>query len=313
MTRFLVTGVSGMLGINFSLQTSPVHTVFGIYNQHNLKAPPFKVICSDLSQIGAIEKLMDEIQPDVVINCAALTNIDQCETMADQARIINADLPGHLASVTNRLGVRMVQVSTDAVFDGKYGNYSENDPPNPISAYSRTKLEGERKVAERNADALIIRVNFYGCSLSGQRSLAEWFYNNLSKNIPVNGFTDVFFCPLMVNHLVDIILRLVTMGEGGLYHVVSSEGLSKYEFGLRLARRFGFDESLINPIVWSEGGLKAPRSPNLILRTDKLARILGASPPNQMEGLDKFYELHQDGFRQRVLAMNKSFVDQDLG
>lgn len=311
MTRFLVTGVSGLLGLNFSLQTFPVHTVFGLYNQHDLKNPPFKVVCSDLSQTGAIEGLMDEIQPDVVINCAALTNIDQCETRSELAQIINADLPGHLASATKRLGVRLVQVSTDAVFDGKRRNYSEEDSPNPISVYSKTKLDGERQVMERDADALIIRVNFYGCSLSGQRSLAEWFYNNLSAGNQVNGFTDVFFCPLLVNHLVDVILQLILMGKNGLYHVVSSESLSKYEFGLRLARRFGFDEGLINPITWREGGLKAPRSSNLTLCTDKLARVLRTSLPNQLEGLDRFYELHQDGFRQRVLAMNKSLVSQD--
>ncbi|MCJ7625687.1 MAG: SDR family oxidoreductase [Anaerolineaceae bacterium] len=311
MTRFLVTGVSGLLGLNFSLQTSPVHSVFGIYNQHDLRNPPFNVVRSDLRETGGIEQLLDEIQPDVVINCAALTNIDQCETRSELAQIVNADLPGHLASITKRLGISLVQVSTDAVFNGKRGNYSEEDTPNPISVYSKTKLDGERKVAEINADALIVRVNFYGCSLSGQRSLAEWFYNNLSTGNPVNGFTDVFFCPLLVNHLVDVITQLVAMGKNGLYHLVSSESLSKYEFGIRLANRFGLDENLIKPITWSEGGLKAQRSPNLTLRTDKLARSLGRSLPKQVEGLDTFHELHQNGFRQRVLAMNNSQVMQD--
>ena len=150
MTCFLVTGVSGLLGLNFSLQLSTDHTVIGIYNQHDIHTSPFKVISTDLVKTNVLEALLDQTQPDIVVNCAALTNIDQCETDSELAHKINCELPGRLASVTRRLGIRLVHVSTDAVFDGRKGEYSEEDSPNPINIYSKTKLDGERRVVERN-------------------------------------------------------------------------------------------------------------------------------------------------------------------
>ena len=94
-----------------------------------------------------------------------------------------------------------MHVSTDAVFDGQAAATTEQDTPNPLSIYARTKLDGERGVAEANPDAIIARVNLYGWSLSGRRSLAEFFFNNLSAGKRVKGFTDVYFCPLLANDL----------------------------------------------------------------------------------------------------------------
>ena len=102
------------------------------------------------------------------------------------------------------------------------------------------------------------------------------------------GFTDVFFCPLQVNVLSEILLRMAELRLSGLYHVVSREALSKYDFGCRIARLFGLDESLITPVSWKDGGLKAARSPNLTLRTEKLAAALGEPLPDQAPGLSGF-------------------------
>ncbi len=103
-------------------------------------------------------------------------------------------------------------------------------------------------MAQANPQAIIARVNFYGWSLNGTRSLGEFFYRNLSAGKNVKGFTDVLFCPLLVNHLVDLLLTMAEKDLKGLYHVVSSEHLSKYEFGCRIARLFDLDEKLIRQL-----------------------------------------------------------------
>jgi len=113
----------------------------------------------------------------------------------------------------------------------------------------------------------------------------------------------VFFCPLLANDIAPILLHMLEKGLSGLYHVVSRECASKYEFGVRVARRFDLDESLITPTSVAEAGLRAPRSPNLTLRTDKLAAALGAPPPDLSTGIDGFYSLYQQGYPQRLRRM----------
>jgi dTDP-4-dehydrorhamnose reductase len=183
---------------------------------------------------------------------------------------LNCELPEKLAQHVARGGARLIHISTDTVFDGLRGNYSEDDPPNPINIYARTKLEGEIAVARANQQA-IIAAQLYGWSLTGKRSLGEFFFNHLSASKTVNGFTDVYFCPLLANELGKILLRMLEKKLSGLFHVVSWECIIKYEFGVWLARRFGLFEGLIHPYRHS-GGLAAARSPNLTLLTDKLTR-----------------------------------------
>jgi dTDP-4-dehydrorhamnose reductase len=301
--RILITGASGLLGLNLALETTRRHTVFGTVNHHTLNTDAFTVIQTDLLAPGAVERLLERTQPEWVIHCAALANLDACEADPLLAQQLNTNLPLKLASYVARSGARLVYVSTDSVFDGLRGDYSEEDIPTPIGVYSRTKLDGELVVAEADSSAIIARVNLFGWSLTGNRSLAEFFFNNLSLRKRVMGFTDVFFCPLLANDLAHIFVRMLEENLSGLYHVVSSESLSKYDFGLRLAQRFNLDGDLIDPTSVTQSGLKATRSPNLSLRSDKLARALGEPLPRLSTGLEKLYTLYQQGYPQILHKM----------
>lgn len=303
--RILVTGASGLLGLNLALEAARQHQVFGVVHEHGLQTDAFSVLQADLLAPGAVERLLEETRPDWVIHCAALARVDACESDPDRARQLNSELPGKLAHHVARGGARLVHISTDAVFDGQHGGYTEEDEPNPLSIYARTKLDGERRVAAADPQAVIARVNLFGWSLSGERSLAEFFFYNLQAGKPLKGFTDVYFCPLLVNDMAPLLLEILEKQLGGLYHLVSSECLSKYEFGVRLARRFGLDETLIEPASVAQGGLKAARSPRLTLRSDKLARALDRPLPSISTGLDHFYTLYQQGYPQQLLKLRQ--------
>lgn len=300
MTRILVTGASGLLGLNFCLHYFRQHELTGVVNSHPLPGAPFPVLQVDLSKRGEFARLVDQNEPGLVLNCAALANIDECESLPELSWQINAELPREMARVCADRGVPFVHLSTDAVFDGERGDYSEEDMPNPRSVYARSKLAGEQAVLAENPAALVARLNFYGWSLFGQRSLAEFFFYNLLERKPVQGFTDVRFCPLEVTRLAEILMRLVELGCSGLYHVVSGEHLTKYEFGRRIAELFSLDASLIRPALVSDSGLRAPRSRDLRLRTDKLAAALGHPSPGQAECLQRFYDQYQSGYPQQV-------------
>ncbi len=301
--RILITGASGLLGLNLALETTYRHTVFGTTNRHALKTDAFTVIQTDLLAPGAVERLLDQTQPDWVIHCAALANLDACEADPLLAWQMNTDLPRILARNVARGGARLIYVSTDSVFDGLRGNYDEQDSPAPVGVYSLTKLDGERAVAETDPTALITRVNLVGWSMSGERSLAEFFFNNLSHGRQVMGFIDVCFCPLLANDLAGIFESMLEKSLSGIYHVVGAEALSKYEFGVRLAHRFDLDPSLIKPVPVAQSGLKSARAPNLSLRSDKLALALGQPLPRVSTCLDRFYTLYQQGYPQLLRGL----------
>jgi dTDP-4-dehydrorhamnose reductase len=303
MTRFLVTGASGLLGLNFSLRAAGEHVVTGVVNRNPVHGAPFGVTAADLTAPGTLERVLEEFRPEVVMHCAAMALLDECEANPDQTWRVNVELPARLATESRRRGIRLVYISTDSVFDGLKGDYREEDAPNPISVYARSKRAGEEGVQAADPDALVARTNFYGWSLHGRRSLAEFFYNNLAAGRSVNGFTDVLFCPLQVNDLADLLLEMVAGGLSGLYHVFSAECLSKYDFGVRVARAFGLDENLIHPASMRDSGLLAARSPNLTMRTEKLAATLGHALPDQAAGLRRFAAEKLAAYPEQVRAM----------
>jgi dTDP-4-dehydrorhamnose reductase len=302
--RLLVTGASGLLGLNLCLGLAKQNRdVVGIVNRNALRHPPFPVRTADLAQPGAAMVLLEQERPQVILHCAALANIDQAEAQPELAYRVNAELPGELATWAARNDAYLLHISTDAVFDGQRGDYDEDDLPNPQSVYARTKLQGEQAVRSANPQAGIARVNFYGWSLSGSRSLAEFFFNNLSAGRAANGFTDVLFRPLQVADLADLLLEMIAHRLSGVYHTLGEEVLSKYEFGCRLAQQFGFDPTLVRPISWREAGLKAARSPNLTLRVDRLRAALGHPLPNVDHGMQRFYEEHRSGFAAELRSL----------
>jgi dTDP-4-dehydrorhamnose reductase len=298
--RLLITGASGLLGINLALETMREHDVIGI-DRGKLKSAPFQVLKADILNMDELNSILDSINPDWFINCAALANLEKCEEDPLQARILNTDLPEELAIACAKRNIPFVHLSTDSVFDGtKEGIYTEEDEPSPPGVYSKTKLDGERAVQQINPQAIIARVNFYGWSLGAKRSLSEFFVNNLSEGKNVNGFTDVIFCPMWVNHLSRTLVEMLERNLSGLYHVVGAQAMSKYQFGVKVARKFGLRESLIEPQSVEKSSLTARRSHNLWLSIHKLSTDLGHAIPDFSTGLDGFYTQFQQGYPQKI-------------
>lgn len=302
MTRILVTGASGLLGINLAIEAAKRHEVIGVVNSRSLIHPGFDVLQTDLLAAGAVASVFDEARPDWVINCVALADLDACERQPDMAQHLNAELPGRLAIEAAKRGQRFLHVSTDAVFDGVKGDYIEENSPAPINVYARTKRLAELAVKAAHPHALIVRPNFFGWSVSGDRSLAEFFYNNLSVGKPVSGFTDRLFCPLLVTDLAQILLDLLERDMRGIFHAVSRDNLSKYDFGVAIAKRFGLDPGLVQPASAASAN-GAPRSGNLTLSSAKLVKALGRRMPSVSEGLNGLFEQFQSGYSAKLQAM----------
>ncbi len=143
--RILITGASGLLGLNFALQAAgdARYAVTGVVHHNELAGVPFSVLQSDLARPRAVAELLELTRPELVIHCAALANLEACEAQPEQAWRLNAGVPGDLAIATAQAGIKLVHISTDAVFDGQRGDYTEEDKPNPLGVYARSKLAGE--------------------------------------------------------------------------------------------------------------------------------------------------------------------------
>jgi dTDP-4-dehydrorhamnose reductase len=306
MARLLITGASGLLGINLASETMSQHDIIGV-DRGKLSNAPFQVVQEDLSDLSSIEPLLDAVRPAWLINCAAIADLDFCEEHPEHAKLLNTDMPSVLAKACKKRGISLVHISTDAVFDGqKDGFYTEQDQPNPLNVYAKTKFDGELAVAAENPSAIIARVNFYGWSLSGKRSLAEFFYNNLANNKSMSGFTDAMFCPMLVNHTARILIKMLTQGLTGLYHLVGQQSMSKYQFGVEIAKRFSLKQNGISPRSIHTSSLTAKRSHNLSLSTAKLSTVLGESFPEFSTGLDEFYTQFEQGYPQKIRSYQQS-------
>jgi dTDP-4-dehydrorhamnose reductase len=311
--KILVTGASGLLGANVALEAAKAgHMVVGVSGSKTLRTDAFTALTVDLLDETALRGLVERVRPEWVIHCAALADLEACEKQPGLARRLNGEVPGILAETCRKGGARqkparLLHVSTDAVFDGVKGSYAETDDPNPLSVYAETKLAGERAVAAADPDALIARVNLFGFSPGGNRSLGEFFLYNLMEGKPLKGFTDVYFCPLRVNDIAGIFFKMLELELAGLYHVFSSECVSKYDFGVRIAGRFGLDAGLIEPISFEEFGLSVARSPNLTMVIHKLSTALGEPTPALSPMIERFWELFQSGYPRELSGIVLGF------
>lgn len=235
--------------------------------------PP--VVEADLADPVRVAALLDDIRPDIIINCAALADVEACERNPDLADALNRQLPAQLATWTAGTDRRLVHVSTDAVFDGRGGPYATDTPTSPINVYGRSKRDGEVAVLGTDPFSLVARTNIVGWSPTGTRSLLEYFHSHLARDERVAGFFDIHFRPLPVHWFWPTCERFLATRTAGLVHLTGPELVSKHEFGRRVAIAFGFDPTLVVPTEGLVGSARTARPPRLDVRPSRL----GGMPP----------------------------------
>ncbi|MDQ6719084.1 MAG: SDR family oxidoreductase [Gemmatimonadota bacterium] len=300
----LITGASGLLGSNLVLTgVKAGREIAALTHDHPIHLDGVESVRVDLTDTPAVNAVVAKLRPSAVIHCAAMTNIDDAERSPEAAMRINGAASGALAEAAANVGARFVYVSTDTVFDGTRKFSSETDEVRPLNVYGRTKLAGEHASLRLNPNTIVARTNLYGWNALPKQSLAEWVLESLERGETVPGFTDVFFCPFLVNDLAESLFAMVDRNLTGIYHVVGSERISKHDFAARVARRFGLDESKVLPASVQDAALSAPRVHELSLSTDKIAGALGRKMPGVDKGLERFAALRDNGFRTELRAM----------
>ena len=298
-SKVAITGASGVLGMALALEArTRGYEVVALYRSTPIAIPGVSCRCVDLLNESQTVALLEEIRPDHILHAAAEVRVDWCEEHPEEAVRANVDASIALAQYAARTNTGLLYISTDSVFDGTGRNYKESDPPSPVNVYSTSKLHGEIETLGIHPGAVVARTNFYGWTGRHKTGLVDWILKNLQATIELPGFTDAIFSPLLVNDAASALLDLVAFDVSGIFNVVGSESISKFEFARRVATTFGFDSDLVRPTTVSEARMKAPRPLNTSLSIAKLASLLGYELPDVATGLRHFAELRAGGYQQ---------------
>lgn len=225
--------------------------------------------------------------PEVIINAAAYTDVDGCEIHKDKAWTTNVGGVKNLVNFCRKQQIKLIHLSTDYIFNGEKGPYSEEDPPDPVNFYGETKLQSEKIIKESGGDFLIIRTNvLYGFGKKVKPTLFLWLLDKLSQNEKIKIATDQFNNPTLVDNLSSCILEMVKKNISGIYHIGGSEYLSRYDFATKVANKFNFDKNNILPTQTEFLQQQAKRPHRGGLKIDKVKSILETKILNLNQALD---------------------------
>jgi dTDP-4-dehydrorhamnose reductase len=241
----------------------------------------------DITDRFRLEAELERLRPDVIINCAAFTDVDGCETDPDSARRVNAEGAENAARAAAEVGGRLVHISTDFVFDGARGTpYGEADRPAPLSIYGRTKLEGETRIAAVLDDHLIVRSSWlYG---AGRSNFVDQIRRRVLAGERLRVVRDQSGSPTWVVDLARAILELLATPHRGIVHFANAGACSRHELAVEIARIVCPAPPSIEPISTDEAGRLAARPANSVLDTTLYTRLTGERPRAWREALRQY-------------------------
>lgn len=280
--RILIVGANGLVGQKltdvFSRDRSFDLLVSARQSEAYNKAASFGYVQLDATNLAAVKELVWNFAPDFIINAAAYTDVDGCEREKELSWKANVTAVENLVNASRLVGARVVHISTDYVFDGKAGPYDETATPNPLSYYGKEKLASENAVRASGENWIIVRTMVvFGVAPKVKKNFAIWLAQELGKGNKVNIVSDQIGNVTLADDLARGIYELVRQNKRGLYHVAGSDILSRYDFARKLAKTFGYDPALVNPIKTADLNQLAPRPLQSGLITLKAQAELGVT------------------------------------
>jgi len=286
--RLLVIGASGLLGSKVYSQAGADYDVSGSYNPEVDGKSAWRLEALDIGSKDEVERLFEKTRPDVVILCAAMTNVDACEKQPLVANRVNATGPELVARSCKKTSARLVHVSTDYVFDGmKDRRYTEEDLPRPISVYGQSKLAGERAILRTHPGSVVARpAVLYGWNpLEDKDNFVTWVLKKLRGGQPATLFEDQRISPTYADDLAHTLLALAARDVSDIWHVSGPDCLDRPTCGRMIAEIFGLDKGLVKPVPSSSVSLPAKRPKNSCLDVSKVEKLLGRKTMSFEEGL----------------------------
>ena len=295
--KLLITGASGLYGSK--LAQLAIAKNFEVYSCGVQQQSTLNFVRMDITDKGVVEESFRNIKPDVVVHAASLTDVDECELNRELAWKVNVEGTKNITDAAKEAGCFLIYISTDYVFSGDTGLYTEADKPEPINYYGLTKLKGEEIVKTR-AEYFIARpsVIFGSTPASGKVNYALWLIKTLRSGGRVKIVTDQWNTPTLNTNLAEMTLEIAERRLTGTYHLCGASRVSRFEFAERLADAFSLDKCLIEPVESSFFSWPAKRPRDSSLDTSKAQQDLRIKPL----GLDDALEQLRFEFAQKTLV-----------
>jgi len=285
LKKILITGASGQLGKTLKTLFSSKYDIIPTSKNHYTYQKNYFL---DITNPILIRDIVSATSPDIIINLAALTNVDLCEKKPDLAFSVNFTGLQNIVKIFNG---PIIQLSTDYVFDGKTGQYSENSSVNPINVYGRTKLEAENFLKENSKDSLIIRTNvLYDYMSESPASFLNWVVKSLQDDKKINVVDDQWNNPTWTHSIAVAIDKAIEFELNGLIHWGDNDYISRFDFAIKIAETFQLKKNLINPIKTRELNQIAARPLKGGLNVDRAKSILNLEPSNISDCLKYIWE-----------------------
>ena len=281
MKKIIITGANGLLGQALVKTLEGKHELLATARNASFAIPEMSVNYQsmDITDWNATRDLVGAFQPDVIINAAAYTNVDGCETHREECWRANVKGVENLARAARRNMAQLVHVSTDYIFDGENGPYDETHPPNPLGYYGKAKLASENTVRMTGIPYAIIRTNVvYGVGAGVKNNFFLWVYNSLKSGKNINVVTDQFNNPTLAEDLAIGIQLLIEKSKYGIFNIAGEPYLNRFDFACKIAEVFGFSQDLIHPVTSDALVQASPRPMRGGLVIDKAKRELDYHP-----------------------------------
>jgi len=298
--KFFITGGSGLLALNWAIAIRDKVDVILNMNNRNITLKGSKIKKIDLNSIDPIFNFLKSEKPDYVLHTAGMTNVDDCEKNPNLAYETNVGLTENVARACKNLEIPLIHISTDHLFDGTSSLVDEQKNTSPLNVYGKTKAKAEEKVLSINPHSLIIRTNFYGWGTNYRISLSDYIFNALKKNQPIRLFKDIFFTPILIEVLANMTMELSEKGAHGIFHITGDDRVSKYDFGVLLAKEFGFNPALIKEGFLDEQKDLVSRPKDMSLSNFKISQFLGKKIGSLSLHLDLLHKQKNAGYAKEV-------------
>ena len=298
MTRILITGGSGFLG---SVLGKILSARYELYAAHLNSQVPLsgQALRFDIRDAEQVARAFATARPDCVIHTAALTKPDYCQTRLEETQAVNVTGTRHIVEGCKAVGARLIHISTDLVFDGKKGNYSEDDPTQGTNEYSRSKIAAEQVVLAESPNAVILRLSvLYGPRYAAHPCFLDEILGRWQQDQAMAFFTDQYRNPTFAPQVADAVERILAQPRvHGLFHLGGAERLSRYEFASIVARVVGARTQLVGRSSMFDHPGPAVRPQDCSLVSEKIGRVLGLIPIGCAEGLaEMLRQGHLDRF-----------------
>jgi dTDP-4-dehydrorhamnose reductase len=289
--KVLITGANGLLGSKLVEAAERLdHEVYASDITQPLQGIPVHFDISDRKQV---DSNFDKVVPEAVVHCAAMTDVDKCETARELAWKINVTGTENIVKASDRTKAFLICVSTDFVFNGEKGRYTEEDAPDPINYYGLTKLEAEKRVQDMTGKHCIVRASvIFGSNPAlGKVNFALWLLEKLRRKESVNIVTDQWNSPTLNTNMAEMMLEILERKLEGAIHVSGATRINRFDFAKLLASTFKLDSDLIRPVTSAEFSWPARRPRDSSLSTKKASRLLRNKP---LEIRQAFLRLKQE-------------------